>query len=732
MADLVIKVTGDIKNYQAALEDADKSTQDLKESLGKIAIASGVVFAAVTAEIGLAVKAFGDSQKASNSLTQALQNQGIYSDDLAEGYKNQAKELQKLTGIDDDAIVKAQAILQGMIGQQEISETLTKAIVDLSEAKHMDLDSTAELIGKGIAGHTMALKKLGIEIDENLNKEERTAKIIELVNIKFGDQAAAANKGLGSIRGLHSAFGDFQENIGEHFAPLIERAIASLTKFFVYINNNKALTDLIPVVLGVAAAVTGLITAVATVSAALAAFYPIALVFGTTLAAAVGPIALIVAGVGALGGAMAYALLNTKEATHAIVDHTKSISALKAEIKKLESEQPDLTKLSGYQLEQYKKGKEARIEVLKANLVKEKSLQEEFDTANTDGQIKSKKDLADKLAVKESENEARKKAVLEAEIALNKAKAQESGDLVIKIRTKELETLKQIADDKNASIRDALEIHLAKLQLARGVASEQEKALQLEIQTELLNQNKEYMALDEADRELYKQKYLESIKSQLETEKSIKLSAANKSLVEDTKKRNLYLEEEQKYGKTLASINKFTREVINDDTKSAFGQMAAMTSSHNVVLKSIGKAAAIANIIIATQESAAKVLAGFSTIPIIGPALGIAAAGTVVAFGADRIAGVLAAADGGLVTGGIPGVDSVSARLMPGELVVPTRNYEEVVSSVAASRNGGGDSGSSSGPAYVEIMLTLKDDLMDFIETKLVERERIGISLQRG
>jgi hypothetical protein len=73
---------------------------------------------------------------------------------------------------------------------------------------------------------------------------------------------------------------------------------------------------------------------------------------------------------------------------------------------------------------------------------------------------------------------------------------------------------------------------------------------------------------------------------------------------------------------------------------------------------------------------------GFATIPIIGPALGVAGAAAAVAFGAERISQVTAAADGGLIEGGVQGRDSVPALLMPGELVVPRRNFNDVVGAV--------------------------------------------------
>ena len=92
-----------------------------------------------------------------------------------------------------------------------------------------------------------------------------------------------------------------------------------------------------------------------------------------------------------------------------------------------------------------------------------------------------------------------------------------------------------------------------------------------------------------------------------------------------------------------------------------------------------------------------------ATIPIIGwilgPALAVALSGMVISAGMSSLAAVgssqyqpppaAAFAEGGLVTGGIPGIDSVSARLMPGELVVPTKNFDEVVGAVKTDRQGG-------------------------------------------
>jgi hypothetical protein len=119
------------------------------------------------------------------------------------------------------------------------------------------------------------------------------------------------------------------------------------------------------------------------------------------------------------------------------------------------------------------------------------------------------------------------------------------------------------------------------------------------------------------------------------------------------------------------------------------------------------------------------IYAGFATIPIIGPALGIAGAAAAVAFGAEQIGTVTSAAQGGLITGGIPGIDSVPVLAQAGELVAPRQNYEEVVGSVAAKRmaeeNGSG--------GQVEVIIGFRDDAFEIIEKKILQRRRIGVGV---
>ena len=73
-------------------------------------------------------------------------------------------------------------------------------------------------------------------------------------------------------------------------------------------------------------------------------------------------------------------------------------------------------------------------------------------------------------------------------------------------------------------------------------------------------------------------------------------------------------------------------------------------------------------------QAAAGAFASMSSIPVVGPALGaaaaVAASASVMAIGAGLKGLIAGMADGGVVTGGTAGHDSVPAMLMPGEQVM--------------------------------------------------------------
>lgn len=78
-----------------------------------------------------------------------------------------------------------------------------------------------------------------------------------------------------------------------------------------------------------------------------------------------------------------------------------------------------------------------------------------------------------------------------------------------------------------------------------------------------------------------------------------------------------------------------------------FSNLISLMSSRSKTMFNIGKAAAITQTVLSTYEGAQKAYSSLAGIPIVGPALGIAAAGAAIAAGAARVSAIRSQSFGG-------------------------------------------------------------------------------------
>lgn len=733
MADLVIKISGDIKNYNTALEQAKNQTADLSSSMSAIAQGATLAFAALTAEIGFATSAFKESQQVVNQLEQALKNQGLVSKNLSLAYQDQATKLQNLTGVSDEAILRSQTILQSFLGQQIVTEELTQSVLDFSAAKQIDAETSANIFGKAIEGNVGVLKRYGIEIDENLPRQERLAQITEKVSEKFGGQAEAAAKGLGSLNILKEAFGDLQEKIGERFAPAIEFAANKLTDFFNAFANNPSLVTFTTSLLAGGVALTGMIALIAAGTVAFIAFSAAATAANVSLGAFLLPLAILAAGVTAAAVAFGYFATKQKD-----VQTSSEITGEK--IKELRE---DLEKLQGQGNRgsdgKYFKRVQDEIDAKSAQLKRLEELQEkqaEGEMRRENGKNTALNEEAKKAAnAREAEENRKDQVRIQASRLKNeilRLENQNASDEYIKLKQDELAVLNQIESEDSDTTRKLLEQKLAEKKELSAQYLADKKETEAQFNAEIYQQNQDFQDLTDEQQAQFKEKNDANLRAGYLTKNQAEQQAALDSAKIQQKSHNDFLIAQAKFGTAYATINQIMNSAIVQGSAKAFGELAALQTSSNATLKSIGKIAAIANITIKTAESAMNIYAGFSTIPIVGPILGTIGAAAAVAFGIENISKVQGAAEGGLMTGGIPGVDSIPVMAQQGELIAPKQNFDEVVNAVADSRAseraGTGAGAGPSGP--IEIMLSFKDDAIRYIEAQLIEGEKLGTSLR--
>lgn len=723
--ELVIRISGDVKNYEEALKKAQDGTHEFSDLMAGIAQKATIAFAALTAEIGFAAHAYANSEQQVIKLTGALQNNGIASDELLNSYKEQAEAIEKLTGIDGDLVIKGQAVLQNFIGQSKITPQLTAAIADLSARTGKDLSESFEIVGRAIQGKTRGLEQLGIQVDSTKGKEELLADITTKLSAKFGGSAEAAAQGLGSFKLLEAQFDNIQKKIGEQVAPALTKVFQGLAKIFEYIAEHDELVKFATAAVVAGAAVTGLIAAVSAgaaafvaIKAALAAFEVQASV--TTLA------------VRGLVGATGLGLIVLVAAE--IYQHWGTIWPRMQAI--FTAFTTNMTALLGGFGSVLKGVFTLNPEEIKEGLAKVKeTLKKGFAEASKELELKPtlvqdpKALEASKALNKVAEDNER--ARIEQTKLTNQAlalEAENGSKELIDIKRKEADLLNQFQQSHNDKERELLKVQIANLKELELEANADALEQQDVLNNTILAKDEEFQALRSDQQKIFllknKQALQASILSETQAENQVALEKAKIRI----KSNNEFLVNQVKFGKAYAEIYRAQQSEEVQAADRITGNLVGLANSKNSTLKGIGKAAAVAQIAIKTAQGALAAFADSVVLfgPIAGPAIGTALAAAIIAYGAEQTGNVIGAAQGGLLSGGIPGVDSIPVLAQQGELIAPKKNFDEVVNAVADKR--AGIVQQSEGSSLTEVVLTLKGDLVKFVETEIIKRQRLGIS----
>jgi hypothetical protein len=112
---------------------------------------------------------------------------------------------------------------------------------------------------------------------------------------------------------------------------------------------------------------------------------------------------------------------------------------------------------------------------------------------------------------------------------------------------------------------------------------------------------------------------------------------------------------DQDYADQSRNIDQSRQQLTLQASSDFFGNLATLQNSSNSKMARVGKAAAIAQAVISTYQSATQAYAAMSGIPYIGPALGAAAAAAAIVAGLANVAQIRAQPVGGYAEGGYTG-----------------------------------------------------------------------------
>jgi hypothetical protein len=221
--EIEVKLTLDADDFKKILNDSKSDLQETSDSMNAAVLGIGAAIAAGLAAIGAFLKSSLDSyaqyQTSVTRLTAALSAQGLAADSTVQHLTNLAQHLQDITGVSDNNIIAAQALLTTYGLQGATLDKATQAALDLSAAMGIDLERAAQLLGKAYDGNTASLSRYGIMINEHTDTSRKFAAVMDQVNQRFGGAAQAqAETYTGKLNIMKAAFEDFEKAIGQLLA----------------------------------------------------------------------------------------------------------------------------------------------------------------------------------------------------------------------------------------------------------------------------------------------------------------------------------------------------------------------------------------------------------------------------------------------------------------------------------------------------------------------------------
>lgn len=299
--EIKFQVLGDIKDLEKKMSDAKKSF----DTLGKT---SAVAFAGLTASALGFIESARQQELAINQLNQALKNSGNFSEEASVGLQKYASELQRASLFGDETIIQAQSLIASFGIEGEELKKLTKATLDLAQAKGMDLTSAADLVAKSVGSSTNALARYGVVIEGTSGSSQRVQTALSGINNLFEGQAEAATKGLGSIKQMQNAVSDLAEEIGGALAPDVIKLTEGITSLVDKMKENPEIAKTSAEILKFGIIVTGATAGIWAIASAIGSMTTAVTGLNSAMAfLAANPAIMVLGGLAVAAGGVAYA-----------------------------------------------------------------------------------------------------------------------------------------------------------------------------------------------------------------------------------------------------------------------------------------------------------------------------------------------------------------------------------------------------------------------------------------
>lgn len=205
--------------------DTKPAEQSVKSFLGGVeglASKAGTALAGVFAASKMidffrdSVKEALEAEKAVKQFNFALKASGVFTEEVSKSFQDYAASLQKVTGVQDEVILRgAQTLIQiGQLSGQSLNRTLV-ASLDFAAARGVDAADAFEMLARAAQGNVTPFAKLGVEFQKNATDAQKFEQVLSFIEGRFNGAAKEATKGFqGALNNLSNTWSDLLENFG--------------------------------------------------------------------------------------------------------------------------------------------------------------------------------------------------------------------------------------------------------------------------------------------------------------------------------------------------------------------------------------------------------------------------------------------------------------------------------------------------------------------------------------
>lgn len=327
------------------IANVDTAATEFKK-LTTVFKALGAAFVADKVVDGLRsiVNSAAEAQKSASTMRNALKLAGDFSERNAVQFQKFAEAMQQVTVFDDDLILSQVAVAKQFGATNKQAQELITAAVDLAAATGMELPNATQLLAKSLDGTAGKLNELVPAVRRLTAEQLASGEAIRLVGERFRGAAQEATRTYaGAMAQAKNSVENLKESLGALIVEndLVIKGIAGFKNLVDQINSDKNLQAIIASVVAFSAALLASIVVIKNVGAVIIGLQAATTALGISMSAALGPIGLVVAAVGALAAAGAYAIVSQKQvaSTQEILqkqyDETlKSVNNLRAAIER--------------------------------------------------------------------------------------------------------------------------------------------------------------------------------------------------------------------------------------------------------------------------------------------------------------------------------------------------------------------------------------------------------------